>query len=256
MGNLIRMDLFRLRKIKGFWICVILAFLLAFSMTPLSRLLVFVSGFFGETEGNFPATADLSAILMDPYPLLNVMLAMLSASAFFYMDIENGYIKNIAGQMPQKGYTILSKFIAIIPHNILFAVVGIAGNLLGSLIFQKIIIDGDVTKGIVTVLLKILLLQSLCAILLLTGSTIGSKSLAVVISVVMGLGLTSLLYLGADSLLGQFFKNKKWLISDYMPDVLLGSRSPKVLVSVLSAVITIVIFMLPAIKIFDKKDVK
>jgi len=256
MGNLIRMDLFRLRKIKGFWICLILAFLMAAAMTPLGRLLVFVSKFIEDTGETFPATANLSAILMDTYPLLNVMLAMLSASAFFYMDIENGYIKNIAGQMPQKGYTILSKFIAIIPHNILFAVVGIGGKLIGSLIFQKIIVDGDVTKGIVTVLLKILLLQSLCAILLLAGATIGSKSLAVVVSVVMGLGLTSILYLGVDSLLGQLFKNKTWLVSDYTPDMLLSNQSPDVLVSVLSAVITIVIFLLPAIKIFDKKDIK
>ena len=126
------------------------------------------------------------------------MLVLLSLCYFFYADVENGYIKNIAGQMPMKGFTVLSKFQAAIVHNLIFAAAGIVGNLIGTMIVQRLVVDGAVLDSIRVLALKLLLFQSLCAILLLVVFTFRSKSLGMILAVLFGLGLTSLIYLGIN----------------------------------------------------------
>ena len=256
MGNLIRMDLYRIRRTKAFWVCLILAFLFALSDTPLSELLALVGRLVSDEITNLPTTAKLSEIIGNPFPFLNAMLAMLCASSFFYMDMENGYIKNIAGQMPKKGFSRLSRFLAMIPCNLLFMLVGIAGNLLGTVFFRKIEADSGVANSLVIFLLKFLLIQSICAILVLVISVYRNKSLGTVLSVLFGTGLLALAYLGIDAGLNKLFPKINFAISDYMPDQLLGSSDPGKLASILVAAITTFIFLTLAIRVFDKKDVK
>ena len=255
MGNLIRMDLYRMRKEKRFWICLGLAFLLALGQTPLQKLLTVLSGMLDNTIA-FPPTAEVSAIIADPFPFLNAMLAMLSACGFFYADIEGGYIKNIAGQMPKRGYTVLSKFIAIIFHNLIFMAIGIMGNLAGTVIFQRLVTDADLMQGVITFLMRFMLIQSICSILLFFTTTLRNKSLGTVAAVLLGTGLMFLAYAAVSSGISELFKLEDFDISKYMPDQLLNEAKPDVLKSVLSSVITTVIFLPLAIHIFDKRDVK
>ena len=256
MVNLLRMDLYRMRKAKSFWVCLILAFALSLAVTPTAKLLILLSRLISDEANLFPDTAALAQILRNPFPLLNAMLAMLSACSFFYADAENGYIKNIAGQMPRKGFTILSKFLAIMPHNLVFALAGLAGNLLGTMFLQKITMDGSVMSSLGACLLKLLLLQSICAILLLVCASFQVKSLGTVLAVLMGMGLLSLVYLGIDAGLDHLLPKKNFLISDYMPDQLLNSEEPKTLDALLVSAATIVIFLPLSIRVFDKKDIK
>ena len=256
MGNLLRMDLYRMRKGKAFWVCLILTLVTALAYTPLGRLIVFLASLISEEAGSMPATKNLSEIISDPFPMLNAMLIMLSACSFFYADVENGYIKNIAGQMPKKGYTILSKFLAIIPHNLLFMLVGVIGNLLGTVLFQKIVADAAVADSIRIFALKFLLLQAICCILLLVTSSLRSKSLGMVLAVLFGMGLLWLVYMGIDAGLAKLLPKLKFSLSDYMPDQLLREASPKTLRAVLVSAVTVGVFLPLSIRVFDKKDVK
>ena len=256
MANLIRMDLYRMARAKRFWICLALAFLFAASVTPLSELIIKLAGLFGEAEVQKETSVSFISLLSNPFPAINAMLVMLSACGFFYADVENGYVKNIAGQMPDKGFTILSKFIAILPHNLLFMLAGVAGSLLGSVFFRRITMQGDVLEALRVIALKLLLMQSLCCLLLLATTALQSKSLGTVLAVLMGLGMMSLIYLAIDSGLNAMLPKKNFAIGDYMPDTLLGEEAPKTLRAILSALITGGIFLPLTIRIFDKKDVK
>ena len=256
MGNLIRMDLYRMWKTKGFLVCLILAFVLALSLMPFAKLMAFIAGMLTEEKVPLPETVDLSEILRDPFPLINGMLVMLSLSAFFYADSENGYIKNIAGQMPKKGYTILSKFIAAIPLILLFSLVGLIGHVLGTVFFQKIVVDAAWLDSIRILLLKMLLMLSISSILLLVCAVYQSKSLGSVLAVLMGLGLLSLIYLAIDSALDQVLPNKGFAISEYMPDQLLGSSNPGTVEALAVSLVTIALFLTLSIKVFDHRDIK
>ncbi len=256
MANLLRMDLYRMRKAKSFWICLGIAFALALLQTPLAWGLSMVGRMLSAEALPFPTTAQMSNILRDPFLMLNGMLCLLSACSFFYADMENGYIKNIAGQMPRRGFTVLSKYLAILPHNLLFMVAGIIGNLIGTVLFQQIVLDGEILDAVVSFLMKILLIQSVCAILLLVTASFQNKSLGTVIAVLMGLGLMSLVYMMIDTGLDQLFQNKGFSVSDYMPDQLLGQLKPPVLDSILVSLATTALFLPLSVHVFDRRDVK
>ena len=256
MGKLIRMDLYRMFKSRASVICLALTCLLALGNAPFAKLMFTLARSLSpEIKDLIPAEVNLSAIIGEPFPLISTMLVLLSLCFFFYADVENGYIKNIAGQMPMKGFTVLSKFVAASVHNIIFAAVGIIGNLIGSLIVMRVVVDGAVLENIRVLVLKLLLLQSLCAILLLVVSTFRSKSLGMILAVVFGMGLTGIIYAGISEGLGQIFSTDVD-ISKYMPDAVMGETPLDTVKAILVAVVTGGIFLPLAIRIFDRKDVK
>lgn len=256
MANLIRMDLFRMMRSKTMKVTLILAAVSALLVTPAAWGLLQLSYMFSEVAELFPDTADLCAIIADPFPFLNAMIAMIAASVFFYADLEFGYIKNIAGQMPKKGYTLLSKFIAVLVQNMAFMVVGVVCNLIGTAFVQKIVIEGDLMHSLLVFGLRLLLMQACCAILLLLVSAFKNKSLGSVMAVLMGSGLLSLVYMGINSALGQVIKLGSFNLNDYMPDQLLGAANPKTLDAILVSAVTIAIFLPLSIRVFDRRDIK
>ena len=256
MGKLIRMDLYRMGKVRAFVVCLILAFALALGSAPLAKLMYTLANTLSpETNDAFAAEAKLSAIIADPFVMVNAMLLLLSLCFFFYADVENGYIKNIAGQMPMKGFTILSKFIAASVHNLIFAAAGIIGNLIGTMIVQRIVVDGAVLDSVRILVLKLLLMQSLCAILLLVVSTFRSKALGMILAVLFGLGLTTIIYMGINAGLQPIF-GESTDISRYMPDMVMNETPLDTVKALLVAIVTGAVFLPLAIRIFDRKDVK
>ena len=67
MGKLLRMDLYRMRKAKSFWVCLILAFLFGLLSTTGLKLMTVVAGLVSNEKNLFPATADLSGIIKAPF---------------------------------------------------------------------------------------------------------------------------------------------------------------------------------------------
>ena len=103
--------------------------------------------------------------------------------------------------------------------------------------------------------LKLLLMQSICAILLLVVSSFRSKSLGMILAVLFGMGLTSIVYSGINAGLSSIFR-KEIDISIYMPDVVMGEKPLDTVKAILVAVVTGGIFLPLAIRIFDRRDVK
>lgn len=256
MGNLIRMDLYRLVRSTSFRVCAILAFVLAMAQTPLFWGLTMVTRMFSEEVSAFPKTANLTEIIGNPLPFLNGMLVMLSACSFFYADMEDGYIKNIAGQMPKRGFTVLSKYFAMIPHNLFFMLLGVIGTLIGTVFLQQIVPGGNVFDSVVIFLMKFLLLQSICTILILVTAAFRNKSLGTVLAVLFGMGLLGLVYAALSTGISQLLRMENFNLSDYMPDQLLGSADPDVVKSILVSAVTTAIFLPVSIRVFDKRDVK
>ena len=156
--------------------------------------------------------------------------------------------------MPRKGFTILSRFIASVPHSLAFMLAGLAGSIIGTLPLQRIVVEGSVPESAGLFLLKLLLLTSVCSILLLVTASFRNKSLGMILAVLMGLGMTSLIYMGIDAGLHELIKDVS--ITPYMPDQLLKEASPALIRSILVSAVTIGIFLPVSIRVFDKKDVK
>ena len=257
MGNLIRMDLYRIRKTKTFIACLVIAFLFALATVPLEKLLTDLSLTLAE-EGTEPIAFEtkisLAGIIGAPASSITLLTALLSIVFFFYADMEAGYIKNIAGQMPKKGFSILSRYIASVPHNLTFMLVDILGNLIGNLFLRKITMDGSLVEAVGIFLLRLLLLQGITAILLLVTSAFRSKSFGMILAVLLGLPLMWLIYSAINSGLEKIIKNAN--IIPYMPDQVIRESTPDAVRGFLVAAVTIAIFLPVSIRVFDQKDVK
>lgn len=256
MANLYRMDLYRMQKASSFRICLILAFVFSLISTPLAELMTLLVKLIATEIPDSDRSLRVSELLATPLSALNTMLALISVCGFFYADVENGYIKNIAGQVPRKGLTVLSKFLVSLPHNLIFMLVSIVGELLGTLFFRRIVFDAALWDGLRVFVLKFLLLEGLCAILLLFTAALQSKALGTVFSVLFGLGLLGLIYLGIDAGLDRLFPKKDFLVSDYMPDQLYAETKPDTLAALIVSAVTILLFLWLSVRIFDRKDVK
>lgn len=256
MRNLFHMDLYRMLKSRTVIVCAALALFFGLIETPLAKLLEMVVRTFSSDP--LPATLKevlFSDILKSPFPMVNAMIAMISICSFFYSDHEGGYIKNIAGQMPKRGFTVLSKYLASIPHNLVFVILGILGNLLGTLPFVRVT-AGNIPEGLLALGLKFLLMQSICSVLLLATGSFRAKSLGTVISVLMGAGLLGLFYSAIDMALHQIPFLKEFSIMPYMPDQLMGMAVPPTVRSLAVSAVVTAVFLPLAIRCFDRRDIK
>lgn len=256
MRNLIRMDLYRMGKTAGCRVCLLITLILSLIYTPMSRLLYQLAKMFAPSDVQpFMTELPLSGILNSPFPVLGLMLSLLSACYFFYGDLESGYIKNIAGQMPKKGYTVLSKFLCVIPHHLVFMAAGILGNVIGTVFFCRISPDAQVGAALLNLPIRLLLLLAMSALLLLVTVPLRSKSFGLVLAVLMGTGLMFLLYMGVDSGLDRLGVHG-FNLESYMPDQLIGAEKPNIARCLAVGAGWIAVLLPLSMYLFDRRDIK
>ena len=210
-------------------------------------LLSFCPKFAAVIEVMPPAT--LTSSIVSPFYLpFFIILMFASLVSFSYADIANGYIKNIAGQLPHKSSTIISKFIVIGLHNLLFLAVGSLTNTLGNLMLSGMgmihfVNDGMALQAILTLLLKWMLSMALASILMFVTIGIKNKILASIVGVIIGTGSLGLAYMGLSTAADTVFRTDGFVGED-------------VTEAVIVSLVCIAIFMTLTVKVFDRSDVK
>ncbi len=226
--------------------------------------MAFIAKLFTQGMGN--AEVVLSDIISTPFyiPIL-VVLMFVSMVVFSYADIAGGYIKNIAGQLPNKSNLIFSKFIVIGVHNLMFIAVGSLTNTIGTLVttstgMAQLSYVGNVSAALLTLLLKWLLSMAIAAILLFVTNGIKNKVLGSVIGVIIGTGSLGLAYMGLSTAVDNIFHTENFDLAMYMPDSLLNSvnvaANTAIINAVVVSVVCIAIFLTLTVKVFNSRDVK
>ncbi len=192
---------------------------------------------------------------------------------FCYADIQHGYIKNIAGQLPSRGHTIVSKFIVTQFATLVFYAVTIVANTAGQLIigqhikFDMFISGGEdepdkyftLLQALGEFAVKWLLLSGLCALVLLLTTGVGSNVAGTIIAVLCGAGFTGLAYAGITAGINKLFKLKNFDLSDYMPDSLYRTgllEEGCMFRAIIVALIAIFVLLLATTTLYNKRDIK
>lgn len=261
MGNLIKMDFYRMFRSKAFIISNIVIFGINI-IGKLLELLLFnlAKGLVDESEQAemvFDYTENLSSVFINPLWLsMMIIVILISAVTFSYADIANGFIKNIAGQVNQKGHTVISKFLVLCVHNLVFLCVGVIGKVVSQFIIGgNFKIDtADMPIAIATFLCKWLLLQALCAIILFVSTGLKNKTLASVVGVILGSGSLMILHMMIDSQVEQFIKINP---SEYDPSALIQGGASFMFANAIGVSLVVIAVFLPlTVTIFNKSDVK
>lgn len=261
MANLVKMDLRRLFHSKMFFIS---AGIVAALNIILMTLIPLFTKFFIPSE--MVRIVEFSDILVNPFAISwMIILMFISMVSFSYADIANGFIKNIAGQIPRKSDTIISKFIVIGLHNFIFIAVAalsmVAGQYLGSLFgTYQIVMDDQIGFALLTLLVKWLLTMAISSILLFLTTGVRNKTLASIVGVILGTGTMGLIYLGLSTAVDSIFKTSGFNLSLVMPDALLNTVNVGANIGVINAVIASVvcaaIFLALTVKMFNTRDIK
>ena len=254
MTNLIKMEWYKLRTSKLFIILLIVTFVL--NAIFLASLPMITSALGAEMTAT-----ELSSILASPFALGLLMIPIfISAVSFLYLDFSGGYIKNIAGQLADRGSLVFAKFIMIGVHNLIFFVTAAISAVLATALTGGIVMDAAVWSGILTLLLKWLLSLSLCTVLMFFAVGLRNKTLAIIMAVVFSTGALSLLYMGINTGITALFKVENIDVGNYLPDALMGSvnviTGELVVNAIIVAAIFIGVFLWLTYMMFKKRDVK
>lgn len=276
MLNLLRMNNRRIFRSKMFAIAFLVILVTSIASAPVERALMkAVVGFavsveteskssesentaaLGDALGNTEA-AKVSEIIADPFVITFLPLfILLLVVSFSYMDIENGFIKNIAGQQPKRSRVAVSKYLTIMLSNLVLMLTALIGQVISKYIVGKVEIDaGAIPQAVYTFGVRWLLLLSLSALLLFLTVGIGAKPLALVTAVLAGTGFLGLIYLGIDTAIQNMLHIQNLSLVDYAPDQLLtqsGYEGPR---AVIVGITFSVVFMLLTVLRADKTDVK
>ncbi|WP_405356953.1 ABC transporter permease [Ruminococcus sp.] len=254
MTNLLKMEWYKLRTSRLFIVLLIVTF-------ALNALLLAALPLASSALGQEMTATNLSAILASPFALGLLMIPIfISAVSFLYLDFSGGYIKNIAGQLPDRGSIVFAKFIMIGVHNLIFFIVAALSAVLASAATSGLVMDEAIGGGVLTLLLKWLLSLSICSILMFFAVGLRNKTLAIIMAVVFSTGALSLLYLGINSGISALFKVENVSVGDYLPDSLMGSvnaiTGDLVVNAIIVAVVFIALFLSLTYIMFKKRDVK
>ena len=256
MLDLIKMETYKLRTTKLF---IILAAVVFAVNGIFSAVVPIVTKMF-TPDHTAPAT-NLSEAVSSPFMFSLLLIPVfISAVSFLYSDFTGGYIKNIAGQVGDRGKLVIAKFIVLGLHNLIFFVLGALSGLLGTAIGGQIVMDGAILGGVMTLLLKWLLSMAVCSILLFFAVGIRNKVLASIVAVVFSVSALSLVYLAVNTAAMNVLKIEGFDLGAYMPDALMNSvnavNGTLVVNGLVVAAVFIGLFVTLTYMVFKKRDVK
>lgn len=259
MGNIIRMDLYRLHKTVSYKVCLLIVALMNLVIGPMERgIYLLTKRMVGEDDARWVGSMDFSEFLDRPFGTFDIIVVMLSIVWFTHADIENGYIKNIAGQLPKKGYTVISKFITLIVHNLIFTAAALIGQTVGYMIVKNVNFTNGISTAAGHFCVRFLLMMAMSSLVLFLTTALGARTLGSIAAVLWGGGFLSLAYMGVDMLISKLFKLEDFTLGNYMPDSLFHTGADDfengrgIIVGAAFCVVLLVL----SIRIFNKRDVK
>lgn len=256
MISLVKMEWYKLRTSKLFIVMLSIVFGLQLLITAGAPLVARAL-----SPALIPGASDLSALISSPFSAGLMLLAVyISAVSFLYSDFAGGYVKNIAGQMDDRGRMVIAKFIVIAIHNLIFCCVGVLGTVLGTLATGQIAFDANILGGVMTLLLKWLLMLALSSVLIFLTVGLKNKTISVIAAVIFATNTLSLLYMGINALCSNVLKLEGVDVGNFMPDALMGSVNAidgtMVINTVIVSAVFIALFITLTTITFKKRDVK
>ena len=290
MRNVIKMDIYRLLTSLSFKVCIILVFVQNFISGPLTKIIFFIarklmlSSDMTEQEvdelfGVWSRDFHIGNAIASQLGGICTIIFLLCIVFFSYSDIQHGYIKNIAGQLPKRSYTVISKFTVMQLTALIFYGVSVFAKTLGQLICgQRLKFDmlfpGEfdmetfafgpdrvfsLGHALAEFGVKILLLSCMCALILLLTTGLSSNVAGTIAAVVVGAGFTGVAYAAASLAVSKLFRLEDFSFSDYMPDSLYRSdlvADGGMIRGIIIAIATTAVLLFITIKLYDRKELK
>lgn len=248
MFNLIKMDLYRMVHSVSFKVMLAVVAVLAFFTIGMTSYDVACTkeqmekGIVQETgsvdddkmviEMGISVTSNDSWIEEVPFSeLVNenmksnllLLLCAIFVPLFVHAEYKNGYIKNIAGQLPNRGVLAMSKLVAVaVQILVLFISYILWAGLAGLIFFKDTLVPGTVTDLLFTSALHYLLCLAGSYVVLMLSLLTRSSALPLTFGVLCSTGFTALLYSGINMVISVVTDKNTFDIGLYTPEMNIG----------------------------------
>lgn len=238
MLKLIKMDFYRLFSSKAIKVGLIVAaavsalyMLLSLGLVEIIRIIIRDDPMGVDGMSVFlPHIAwvnkiDFFGIVLNGVSAFSLFIGCMITANFIGTEQSCGYTKNFAGQLPNRGYMAISKFLVTSVAQLLVLVVyTIVSSVCTLLLLSKCISGYNELGGFLEALgLKALMYLAINAIIVFICTLSRSHAVGMVVGSIFGIGVTKLIYPILGSLLSSIKIN--FNIGDYMPDGVDGMLS-------------------------------
>lgn len=264
MFKLIKMDMRRLFHSKAFYLILILSAVI--SLLTMFAILGFAKLYLAMPSiDEYAMAPEEYAVVREVFHLdwvdegaeigeliyigldSSLFFSCLLTAIFVTAEYASGYIKNIAGQIPNRGLLAISKLCPMAVYNFCIITVFCLAASFAGLIFVPHILGGNIPLLIEVLLTKLLLYIAVDTVILFVCSISKSRAFSIGFSVISGLGVTEALYGIVDLFINTVFSGVDISISKFIPDginaqISLSSNTAIIIQALIVAVVYIGIF--------------
>lgn len=234
MWKLIKMDFYRFFSSKTIKVGAFMACLMSVAYTLLSLGIIALVKFAAKedpsmvegmgvllSQASWINGVDFAEIVFGVTTSLSLFIGCVMSANFIGSEQSCGYTKNFAGQLTNKGYMAISKFVVTsVGHIIVLVIYVIVGAISAKLILGQYINGYDIKNLIAALGLRLLLHVAINAIIVFLCTFTKSHSVAMIAGCIFGLGVTKAAYLSVSMILSVVKIN--FDIANYMPDGING----------------------------------
>lgn len=273
MLNLIKMDFYRLFKTKAWKIGIIVGAIFAFCASLINfgivELINIVSkedpgvamsiGMF-LTVASWASGVNFAEIVLTGTGMLSLFVSCMMAASFIGDEQSCGYVKNIAGQVPNRGYLLISKFVTTcFIHLTVLAIYTVVCSIFAGIFFNKYITGYAIGTMLAGISLRFILFCAINAVVLFFCTLTKSHSISMVIGAIFGTGISSLGYKVITLILSvaKISVNMETITPDGINGLINASSIGGIaLRAFMVSAVFIAAFLTGAVLLFNKRDVK
>ena len=274
MLNLIRMDLYRLLRSKtiriGILVAAAVAFLgMLFNFGVIELLKITIqekpesaAEWRGFLSADWMYGADFADMVFTGTSALSLFLSCMLVASFVGAEQSCGYTKNVAGQLPNRGMTVISKYIVTcLVQLVVLAIYTVVSIICVFIFFKQYINAYSIGALVGGLLLRLLIYCAINAIVIFFCTFTKSHAIAMVVGAILGIGITRVLYAALSGLLGllKIDIDVSRLSPDGLNDLVNVAELNAgniIARTIIVSVIFIAVFVTGAAFIFTKRDVK
>ena len=165
--------------------------------------------FFGISEDISEMDAE-SVEVLDMFLLhlksgILTMMALIFAIMFVMLDIKNGYIKNIGGQMEHRRHLVYAKWIAMAIYTVVFDLISLAVQSIAVYKTFHYIKWGDVTKYLPEILLGMALQYVFLILCMTIAMLIRSMAFSMTLGMCLIMGVAPVACMGISAVIKKLF---------------------------------------------------
>lgn len=293
MLNLIKMDLYRLVRTMSFWVMLVVTvavavFGVAMASIDMGMMLDEQQSYSetaednpsenseidAEDEMNIGVTvetkeewldndielADFLQVIMGSGMLL--IISSIFVAIFVNAEQKNGYIKNIAGQLPMRGLLGVSKLAGVAVQVLTVFIMYTIGTVIAAQIwFGDKLVMGDISELLKFIGVQFILHFAFCTFVAMLCTVSRSAVLGMVVGILINSGLTIFLYEGINKLLNKIsiledFDISKYALESNVYAVTSSSGSDIIIKAIVTGAIYFIICAAISMAVVQKRDIR